>query len=644
MKRRIDRKRAASLGMAAAAGTAAGALASPFCAPAITAALSGGNVVDALVGASASLMASGSAQGYALLVAGQFAGPNAPGAWAGVAACIAVLAASALRPRFDAEAERDGTPLENVRVYRGRDAERHSWLWHSGEAPRRSGVVVGYYSGSKAFAVAPANHALIIAPSGGGKSRGSAIPTACMLAKRKASIVITDPSRELYLYLARYLRSEGYEVVLVSVSDPASGSPVDFLAPIKDALADGRYDVAQERAKSFGAVLSPDDSVENSVFSQGAAGLIAAVAYAVCELPEIPSAQRTMATVVALINDMAAGELGNEQIKEWISSLPDGHPSKRMAGIYMAARDRQLASTASKVMQSLNPFIGRGMAWLTGAEGAIRASGSIVDTGRPRATFITMAPGKAPANALVSLFLSQMWDAAKYYGGPHGEGLRETWALLDEAHCIPQWDVVSCVEQSRKYGLHLVFYYQGVSSLSSVGPRRDEAADAVLANCDAKVLYRAGSLRDAELFEKLGGKRTVKAQSAGISQQTRSAVGSTSATYSEREVPNWPTSELMSRDPSSDGVLLFQQLNRDPKHSGRFVVPMADASDTFLADELDVLASKELEELMFARQIFDLGDKSRGCDLHVETWWPESFGDDGESVADESGGPVDFGI
>ena len=643
MKRRIDPKRAASLGMAAAAGTAAGALASPFCAPAITAALSGGNVVDALVGASALLMASGSAQGYALLVAGQFAGPNAPGAWAGVAACIAALAASALRPRFDAEAERAGTPLENVRVLEGPEAERASLKWKAGEEPPRPGVVVGYFERSSSFAVSPRTHMLVVAPSGSGKSRGSLIPTACMLAELGDSMVLTDPSGELYGYLSDYLRCRGYDVSLVSVADPASGEPVDFLAPIKDALADGRADVAQERAKSFGAVLCPDDSAENSVFSQGAAGLISAVAYAVCEIPEVPDSQRTMATVVALICDMAAGELGNEQVKEWISSLPEGHPSRRMAGIYMAAADRQLASTASKVMQALGPFTGDAMMWLTGARGAMRAADAIVDSGRPRATFVTMAPGKAPANALVALFLSQMWDAAKYCGGPHGEGLRETWALLDEAHCIPTWDVVSCIEQSRKYGLHLVFYYQNTASLSSIGPKRDEATEAVMANCDAKLMYKAGSLRDAELFERLGGKRTVKAQSAGTSQQTRSMGGSTSTSYTEREVPNWPASGLMSRDPKRDGALLFQQTNGSSARCGRFVVPMPDITETFLAGVLPTIGTPQHEDAILTLRRFDLMSRSRNQAMGVDTWFPErSDGDDAEDGAGDSA--IDFGL
>lgn len=617
----------------AAVGALIGLLGSPVGTPLFATAF-GEADLSGLVSYFMSLLASGFPEGYAAGVLDMFTPSLLPYSLAFVVTC-AVVFAIALRVsdiRGDRKVKRD-SPTENEKIYRKeKEIAAHSYLWRKGEEPEVDGVVVG--SCKSSLVVSPGAPGLIVvAPSGHGKSRGSLLPSAVLAAERRNNLVIADPSGELWAYLRAYLEYEGYDVLLINLEDGFSGSAIDLLSPVKRAVGENNLAFAEEAARNLGAVLCPTESGENAIFTSAAAGAIAGVAYAICTLPDIPDEARGMPAVVDTIT--AGTTEGADTLKRWLRSLPPEpsgrpHPSVSMSATFLGAEDKLLSSIVSTIHDALSCFSSLPMRHVTSASSSGFGVGSIPQSKKPVAVFLkTLGPGK-PANKVGSLFIQQLWDETVRQGRRRGS-VRPCTLLLDEFHSLPSgWSLSACAEQARKYSFKLVVYIQSTSGLNGYAKPGDDGKDALLSN-SALVLYCAGSDKDAELFEILGGKKTVMVRNAG---ETRAAGhGSRSEGFSEREIPNWPRGENLRRDPRSDGVLLFQNLPGDPEHSGRFEVPIKDITETFVGEMLPTIGSREHEAAVICAEQDRLDEISRIASREVRTWVPDFKGEESEPDA-----------
>lgn len=162
-----------------------------------------------------------------------------------------------------------------------------------------------------------------------------------------------------------------------------------------------------------------------------------------------------------------------------------------------------------------------------------------------------------------------------------------------------------------------------------------------MANCDAKVLFRAGSEQDARYFEELGGKGTFLSKNAGRTKSSRDE--GTSSSFSERERPVWMAGDLLQRDPAKDGVLLFQNPTGDPKMMGKFEVPIRNMEEVpFLAEELGTVGDRGFEEGVIAAELdrLDASARKRMADASPDAWTPgfgrkPSSDDGGEPSAED---------
>ena len=67
-------------------------------------------------------------------------------------------------------------------------------------------------------------HNLVIGSTGAGKTQTTVLPMVNLLAKHDESMIITDPKGEIYENTSSYLKSLGYNIVLLNFRDPQQGN------------------------------------------------------------------------------------------------------------------------------------------------------------------------------------------------------------------------------------------------------------------------------------------------------------------------------------------------------------------------------------------------------------------------------------
>ena len=167
----------------------------------------------------------------------------------------------------------------------------------------------------------------------------------------------------------------------------------------------------------------------------------------------------------------------------------------------------------------------------------------------------------------------------------------------------------------------------------------ENGKDSILANCDLKVLYRAGSDKDAEYFEKLSGFRSVLVENTG---ETRQGVmrGGSSQGFSEQKAPLWPAGDILERNPATDGALVIQAAD-GARPAGKFEVPIKDVSRTFTARHFGTIGTPEFELGVINATLDELDARAASIPIEVEGWHPAEFdeteeGENGAIEADEA--------
>lgn len=591
----------------AAATAAASALAAFLAAPLADAAVSG-----------AAMPMPESIPGYVALCAGRAPGIALSDSWwAYPATALAAAAAlSSLAPKG-----RGGELGSQSAVADPGAILRANPGW-DGRSEPQDGVVVGWARGKAV--VVPCVHAAVCAPSGSGKTRGSLYPTLDALTfSGRSNVVVTDPSLEIFLTAAPCLRERGYEVLLLDLEEPRQGSRYNPLAMVARLHREGDAEGAEARARELGAVLFPASGGEDDIFANAAAGAFAAVAWLVSTLGEVPEESRTLASVARTV--LGGTAEGPGALKGWLRSFGPESPAAAMAATFLASEGKLESSVAATLHDGLQPFTSAGVSWLTSG-GELDVDRAVA--GRTAVFLRTLAPGM-PANRVASLFLAQHWAAVRRLG--KGRSLRPCWVLGDEWHSVPRFPLVHAVEQSRKYGLHYVMYLQSFSGLDQYRTRAEDGKDAILSNCDLKALYKAGSEQDARYFEALGGSKTVMAASEGRSFSPGGRGRSEGA--SEQRAPVWPAGDVVARDPSRDGALVFRAASGG-RPSGKFEVPVRDVSGTFVARHFGTLGTPEFERESMARQARDLEERASSAPQAPPAWAPE-FESPAEDIADD---------
>lgn len=534
---------------------------------------------------------------------------------------------------------KDGKLGRQSEITGSRAIARANIVWDDGDHGAEPAICIGSINGKSVFA--EAIHAAAIAPSGSSKTRGSVFQTLDYNTwNGQRNALVMDPSLEVYAQSHRALEERGYRVrVLDPEAVTDSFNPISSIASL---CVTGETARAQERAREVGSILYPTTGGENDWVKDDAAGAFAGVCYAIASDDSIPIENKNLWSCMATILEGTKG--GNAQpLKSWLESDGVQKPQAILSASFRASSDRQESSILSTLLAGIQPFATDSMRQLTSVS---TFDMDEVIEGKC-VIFFRIGGPTDERNKFVSLFLASHWAEVSRRGAKRGS-LRPVTVLADEAHVLPRFDLPTAIEQGRKYGYSFYMWLQSLSGLDKYRTEKEDGRDAIISNCNVKMLYRAGSVEDADFFSRLSGESTVLSKTQGASRGDRSS--SLSTGFSEQRQPVWAPGDLIHCDPQTQGIHVIKSLPGKPGRSGCFVVPIEDVTRCPTSRHFaPAFGTKAHEARFITREIEELEETGSRIKGLPEAWTPDfaQAGDEGETAPPAGTGPSDadlFGI
>ena len=528
-----------------------------------------------------------------------------------VSVCMIALAIMSYRFQHPDRDVKNGV-LGKQRVLKNKAEIISSTSTWNGKSKPPYGVVLGHVN-HKAV-VFPCIHAAICAPSGAGKTRSSVYPTLDVLSyKSENNFVITDPSMEIYITSNKALLKRGYKIILLDLENPLNGKRFNPLQAVTNAYLSGNEAEAESRAREIGAILFPEKGGDNDIFINAAAGAFSAVAFLIATSPTIEAKDKHIWSVAKTL--LAGTTNGSGDLKDWIRSYGLNNPACTMAATFLASEGKLENSILSSLIDGLQPYTSKNIRWLTSVSDMDFQE--LLST--PTALFIHTLEPLSPTNRIAALFFSQHWSEVQKLG--KRRNLRPCWIIGDEWHSVPKFSLVHAIENARKYGLHYIMYTQSFSGYDQYKTTKEDGKDAILSNCDIKALYKAGSILDAQYFEKLGGNKTVRTHSSNTSHGSAGS-SNQSQSYAEHVAPVWAAGDVLARNPQIDGVLVFQSANNKTL-SRKYEIPIKDVTKTFTKKHFETVGTPDFERKVIDSELSQLEKEAACKSLEVTAWVPD---------------------
>lgn len=539
----------------------------------------------------------------------------------GVVTLLVTAAEFSIVQRSGEKTVEDGA-FDTLKPYKDRQIRKHMVPWDGATAVESVGVVLGCDRKRGEFLTLPATHAITIAPSGSGKSRGQIYGSIDLLTHGPitCNLIVSDPSLELLALTYDTLVKRGYDVRVLDV-DNGWGDRWNPLAEITRLFfQDGDAEGAASRSVDLANVLCacPDEAGPNAwVYREGASVLAAAI-YEVATSAAVPDTQRHLCSVCSMVIALAT-ESGAEGLKRHFRESGDDTVLV-LASSFLAAEDRQVGAILSTLLDSVMPFTTASMRYLTSASDIDIAS--MCDVNSKVAVFIRTLEPMNPRMRVASAFV-EMHMRALFRAGARRGNARETFFIGDEMASF-RINLAYGMQQGRKYGWHAYVVFQDTTE-SSMGKDRDT----ILSNCDVKSLFRAGEEGDALMFSGLSGSKTLAVHN--VSESSSGQTHTASEGWGEQRTPAWEPARLMHNNASRDGIFVVSTIASRPELCGLFEgVPICDVTQSPMAKSFPGFGTKKHEAKRITAFLDALREESMSRNRSVEAWIPPNAAIAGE--------------
>ena len=424
----------------------------------------------------------------------------------------------------------------------------------------------------------PGVHALVIGATGSGKTTTFINPMIQLIGATNcgSSMIMTDPKGELFDLHSNFLKSRGYNVMVLDLRDTYSSSRWNPLEPIWDAyqayLNAGKgilahidpmknypdlkrmngeaepgqtwvewngkaytdvshvrddiqvaqqkiYDEMYEDLSDLIGGLIPVQNEKDPLWEKGARSIVMAVCLAMLEDSADPDLGMTKEKFNLFNVNKALGNSENNYqiLKDYFEGRSKLSQAYQLSRQVMTAPDTTLGSYMSITFDKMNLFNDRGLCALTSTTD-IKVSKFVEE---PTALFLKIPDEKDTRHALASLFiLSTYKGLIKIATDLPGQTLpHNVYFIMDEFGNMPKIDKFGqmiTVGRSRKIWFSMVV--QSFIQLQNVYGK--EVADIVIGNCGVKMFIGSNDTETCKMFSEMCGNMTVRTTS------TSSSVGS----------------------------------------------------------------------------------------------------------------------
>ncbi|MBQ2639919.1 MAG: type IV secretory system conjugative DNA transfer family protein [Bacilli bacterium] len=358
------------------------------------------------------------------------------------------------------------------------------------------------YKGSNVWIDNGENHTLVIGATGSGKTQCIILPTVKLLAKKRESMIITDPKGEIYEKTSNMLRAKGYQILLLNFRDPQNGNAWNPMSLPYKIYKQGNQDKAIELLDDLALNILYDDSNKNAdpFWEKTSADYFSGVALGLFEDAKEEEININSVSLATTIGEEKFG--GSTYIKEYFAEKdPASAAAINAQSTIMAPTDTK-GSILAVFKQKVKLFASRAnlSEMLSHSDINLESIGE-----KPTAVYIVIQDEKKTYHSLVTILLKQIYETLIGVAQRHGGKLPvRTNFLLDEfANMPPLKDVTTMITAARSRQIRFTMIIQNFAQLDSVYGKED--AETLRGNCGNIIYLVTTELKALEEISKMCG-------------------------------------------------------------------------------------------------------------------------------------------
>lgn len=350
-------------------------------------------------------------------------------------------------------------------------------------------------------------HSLVIGATGSGKTQSTILPTIKILAKKRESIVCTDPKGEVYEKAGGLLKQRGYNIILLNFRNPQNGNAWNPLSLPYKLYKNGNQDKAIELLDDLALNILYDESNANSdpFWEKSAADYFAGIALAMFEDTTEDKININSINLTATVGEDKFG--GSTYIKEYFNYKdPASSAYINASGTVMAPSDTK-GGIISVFKQKVKLFATREnlSEMLSYSDFELDSIGK-----QPTAVFIIIQDEKKTYHSLATIFVKQVYetliDVAQQSGGKLP--VRTNFLLDEFANMPPLKDVTTMITAARSRQIRFTMIIQNFAQLNKIYGKDD--AETIKGNCGNIIYLISTELAALEEISKLCGEKKSK--------------------------------------------------------------------------------------------------------------------------------------
>ncbi len=345
-------------------------------------------------------------------------------------------------------------------------------------------------------------HNLVIGSTGAGKTQTTVLPMVNLLAKHDESMIITDPKGEIFELTSNYLKSLGYNIVLLNFRDPQQGNSWNPMYLPYSLYKQHKIDKSIELLEDLAANILKDPSAkgQDPFWENTSADYFSGLSFA---LFEDGDESQINLNSINLMTTVGEEKLANTTyIKEYFSFKDPASTAYIKASSTLMAPNETKGSILSVFKQRVQLFASR----TNLSEMLANNDFDMRDIGNKKtAVFIVIQDEKTTYHTLVTIFLKQCYETLISVAQENGGKLpHRTNFILDEfANMPPLKDVTTMVTAARSRNIRFTFIIQNFSQLYEVYGK--ENGETIKGNCGNIVYLISTELSALEEISKMCG-------------------------------------------------------------------------------------------------------------------------------------------